>query len=200
MKYEPLSKMKIVPNIAFIDGQNLYFGTTKCNKCAEKLGIEIKDIKLADCTCGFAWEVDLHKFRIYLKDNYHVSEAYYCLGYLKDKNSRLYTELQKAGFIVIFKEHGALAKSKKKGNVDTDIIFEVMRNLIDNKAFKKIVLISGDGDYKKLVDYLISKDRFEKILFPNKKFASSLYNEYGSEAFDYLENIKSYIFQNKKGS
>ncbi len=33
-------------NIAFIDGQNLYFGTTKCYICAEKLGISIKDIKI----------------------------------------------------------------------------------------------------------------------------------------------------------
>ncbi len=84
-------------------------------------------------------------------------------------------------------------KSEKKGNVDTDIVFEIMKNLLDNKNFDKIVLVSGDGDYKKLVKYLIQKERFRKILFPNKKFASSLYNELGSEYFDYLENLKTYI-------
>lgn len=193
MAYTPLSSIRFIPNIAFIDGQNLHFGTTKCDNCAARLKIDIKDIKKEDCTCGYAWEVNLSKFRVYLKENYSVSEAYYCLGYLKDKNGALYTELQKAGFIVLFKEHGPLSKSKKKGNVDTDIIFEVMRNLLDNPDFKKIVLISGDGDYKKLVDYLVSKGKFEKILFPNKKYASSLYKEYGSEAFDYLENLKKYI-------
>lgn len=40
--------------------------------------------------------------------------------------------------------------------------------------------ISGDGDYKKVVEYLISKNRFLKILFPNKKF-SSLYKTLGNE-------------------
>ena len=81
----------------------------------------------------------------------------------------------------------------KKGNVDTDIVFEIMKNVIDNKDFNKVILVSGDGDYKKLVDYLLKKDKFKKILFPNKKFASSLYKKLGAEFFDYLDNIKSYI-------
>lgn len=61
-----------------------------------------------------------------------------------------------------------------------------MKNMIDRNDFQKIVLVSGDGDYKKVVDYLIKKDRFEKILFPNKKFASSLYKKLTVKYFDYL--------------
>jgi len=182
-----------MPNIAFIDGQNLRFGTTKCHSCSARLGIDIKEMKLKDCMCGIAWKVNLSKFRVYLKEKYSVSEAYYFLGYLDDKNVDLYKEIQKAGFIVIFKEHTNLLKSNKKGNIDTDLVFEIMKNLLDNPNFSKIALVSGDGDYKKLVNYLISKNKFEKILFPNKKFASSLYHELGSERFDYLENLKSYI-------
>ncbi len=49
-------------------------------------------------------------------------------------------------------------------------------------------MVSGDGDYKKMVDYFVKKEKFRKILFPNKKFASSLYKTLGSEFFDYLEN------------
>lgn len=180
-------------NIAFIDGQNLYFGTTKCYFCAKTLAKDIKDMSYSDCTCGRAWEVNLSKFRIYLKENYDVSEAYYFLGNLKEKYEQMYQDIQKAGFILVFKEHSGGMKSSKKGNVDTDIVFEVMKNLIDNPNFDKIILISGDGDYKKLVSYLISKGKFRKIFFPNKKFASSLYKEFGGESFDYLENLKSYI-------
>ncbi|OGI71170.1 hypothetical protein A3B84_01400 [Candidatus Nomurabacteria bacterium RIFCSPHIGHO2_02_FULL_35_13] len=180
-------------NIAFIDGQNLFFGTTKCNDCAKTLGLEIRNIKLSDCTCGNAWKVNLVKFRIYLSENYGVKEAYYVLGYLSEKYEELYKDIQKAGFIVLFKEHNGKSKSEKKGNVDTDIVFEIMKNLIENNNFNKIVLISGDGDYKKLVYYLVDKNKFCKILFPNKKFASSLYDALGSEFFDYLENIKTYI-------
>ncbi len=182
-------------NLAFIDGQNLYFGTTKCHVCAKRMNISLQEIRLTDCTCGIAWEVSLERLRVYLKENYRVTEAYYFLGYLNEENDELYQKIQKAGFIVLFKEHHNLAKSKKKGNVDTDIVFEIMKNLIDNKGFGKVVLVSGDGDYKKLVQYLITKEKFKKILFPNRKFASSLYKELGSEFFDYLEYLKSYVGQ-----
>ena len=157
-------------NLAFIDGQNLYLETKQDN-----------------------WSVDLGKLRIYLKDKYSVQEAYYFLGYLQEENDELYKEIQKAGFIVLFKEHNQYAVTKKKGNVDADIIFEIMKNLVENKEFDQVVLVSGDGDYKKLVEYLIVKNKFRKMLFPNKKFASSLYKKLGSEFYDYLENIKTYI-------
>ncbi len=44
------------------------------------------------------------------------------------------------------------------------------KEIVDN-----VILISGDGDYKMLVDFLIKEDKFGKILFPNQKKASSLY-------------------------
>jgi uncharacterized LabA/DUF88 family protein len=157
-------------NIAFIDGQNLHLGTMENG-----------------------WKVNFKKLRIYLKENYLIGKAYYFIGYISEKEQELYNNLQEAGFIVIFKSHNQELQAKKKGNVDTDIVFEIMKNLIDNKDFDKIVLISGDGDYRKVVDYLISKNKFKKILFPNKKFASSLYKEMGSEYFDYLNNIRKYI-------
>ena len=109
-----------------------------------------------------------------------------------------HNNLQKAGFIVLFKEHNPALKGTKKGNVDTDIVFEIMKNLADNQGFNKIVLVSGDGDYKKVVDYTVRKNKFKKILFPNRKFASSLYKHLGSELFDYLDNIKTYIEWHKK--
>ncbi len=78
-----------------------------------------------------------------------------------------------------------------------------MKRLADNEPFNKIILVSGDGDYKKLVDYLIKKGKFKKLLLPNKKFASSLFKNLGSEFFDYLDNIKTYIehkIKKEKGS
>jgi uncharacterized LabA/DUF88 family protein len=72
--------------------------------------------------------------------------------------------------------------------VDTDIVFEITKSLVDSRDFDKVTLVSGDRDYRKLVDYLIEKGRFEKILFPNKRFASSLFKKMGAEYFDYLDN------------
>lgn len=152
-------------NYAFIDGQNLHLGTKECG-----------------------WSVDHHKFRIYLKEKYQVTEAYYFLGFISDNQQELYSQLQKAGFILLFREHSSAMLGRKKGNVDSDIVFYVMKAVADAEKFDKVILVSGDGDYIKLVDYLIKKDRFKKILFPNRKFASSLYDKYGSEYYDYLKN------------
>jgi uncharacterized LabA/DUF88 family protein len=78
---------------------------------------------------------------------------------------------------------------KKKGNVDSDIIFNVMKKIYKKEDFEKIVLVSGDGDYKILVDFLIEEDRFEKILFPNGKRASSLYKKISNKYFAYLDDL-----------
>lgn len=151
-------------NLAFIDGQNLHLGTMESG-----------------------WKVDLNKLRIYLKDKYIISDAYYFLGCMYPAHQELYNNLSKAGFKIIFREHDRSQLAKKKGNVDTDIVFEIMRNLIDNHDFDKVIIVSGDGDYKKMIDYLITKGKFKKILFPNRRFASSLYNYLGNKFFDYLE-------------
>jgi len=170
-------------NIAFIDGQNLYMNTAK------------KEIN--------PWIIDLARFRIYLEKKYNVDKAYYFLGYVQDTNQELYEEIQKAGFVLVFRQHNPAMIGKKKGNVDSDIIFHVMKKMYKEEEFEKVILVSGDGDYKLLVDFLIEEKRFEKMLFPDMKYASSLYKELGSEYFDYLENkdIRDKIeVQKEKGS
>lgn len=169
-------------NIAYIDGQNLYMGTTKCEP---------------------SWKINLAKFRIYLEKKYKVGKAYYYLGFVQegDKIEHLYEEIQSAGFILVFRQHNAAMQGKKKGNVDSDIIFSVMKRIYKGEDFAKVVLVSGDGDFKMLVDFLIEEGKLEKVLFPNKKFASSLYKGIGGGLFDYLENpgIRSKIEHKEKG-
>jgi uncharacterized LabA/DUF88 family protein len=172
-----MAENKKFPNIVFIDGQNLYLGTR------EK-----------------GWSVSHRRLREYLRDKYAIGEAYYFLGFVDEDNQDLYAGLQKSGFILSFREHSAALKGKKKGNVDCDIIFNVMRKLVDNEPFEKVFIISGDGDYKKLVDYLVKKKKFGKMLFPNREFASSLYKKMGGEYYDFLENpaIRSKIEHRQK--
>jgi uncharacterized LabA/DUF88 family protein len=150
-------------NIAFIDGQNLHLGTR-----AE------------------GWTIDYQRLRKYLKDKYDVIDAYYFLGAKSPEYANLYSNLRASGYQLCFREHSPNARGAKKGNVDSDIIFEAMKRLVENTLSGKILIVSGDGDYKKLVDYFIQKDRFSKILFPNGKFASSLYKSLGNEYSDAL--------------
>lgn len=158
---------KTFGNIAYIDGQNLYMGTT---------------------TREPSWKVDLRRFREYLRKKYAVERAYYYLGYVQagHRSEGLYEEIQEAGFILVFRQHTEAMIGTKKGNVDSDIVFSIMKRLYEKEEFNKVVLISGDGDYKMLVDFLIEQERFEKILFPNQKFASSLYKKISHRYFDDL--------------
>ena len=169
---------KTYKNYAFIDGQNLHMGTAK------------REID--------PWQINLARFRVYLEQKYNVNEAYYFLGFVQEKNQELYEEIQKAGFVLIFREHNPAMLEKKKGNVDSDIIFHIMKKMYKKEDFTNVILVSGDGDYKLLVDFLVEENKFGKILFPNKKFASSLYKELGSQYFDYLENVKEKIVVKKE--
>lgn len=164
-------------NQAFIDGQNLYMNT-RAN----------------------SWTVDLVKFRVYLKERYHVERAYYFLGAVNEDNQDLYEMIQAAGFILVFREHSQNMIGKKKGNVDTDIVFTVMSKIADAETFDNVVLVSGDGDYYKMVKYLVDKDRFAKLLAPNRHSTSSLYRPFTPKYVDFLDNpgVKRKIEYKKK--
>ena len=173
-------------NYAYIDGQNLYMGTAKS---APK------------------WSIDLARFRVYLSQKYHVTKAFYYLGYVQEGSQieKLYEEIQSAGFVLVFRQHNSAMLGQKKGNVDADIIFNVMKRLYENEEFDNIVLVSGDGDYKMMVDFLIEEQRFEKILFPNSKFRSSLYKKISAQYYASLDQPDTrkkieYKPQKRKGS
>ncbi len=166
-------------NIAFVDGQNMYMSTTSADK---------------------PWRIDLARFRVYLKQKYKVGKAYYFLGFVQEKYQDLYDEIQSAGFILKFKEHNPAMLGVKKGNVDTDIVFCIMKMLYRKESFGNVILVSGDGDYKLLVEFLIEEGRFEKILFPDFKKASSLYKKITRKYFDGLDRkgVKEKIIKIKK--
>ncbi len=167
-------------NTVFIDGQNAYMSTMSADN---------------------PWCIDLARFRVYLTQKYKATKAYYFLGFMQEENQDLYDEIQEAGFILRFRKHNSAMLGKKKGNVDTDIVFNVMKKIYKKEIPDKIILVSGDGDYKMLVDFLIEENKFEKILFPNQKKASSLYKKITRKYFDDLsrDDIKNKIGQRKGG-
>ena len=166
--------------IAYIDGQNLHLATTT--------------------RVGDPWYVDFVRFRKFLAQRYKVAEAYYFLGYTLDENEKLYDAIQRAGFILKFREHSSAMLSAKKGNVDTEIVFDLMKKLYQKYDFGKVVLVSGDGDYFRLVQFLIEEGKFKKILFPNSTTASSLYKQITRKYFAALDypDVRAKIERNKK--
>lgn len=137
-------------NYAFIDGTNLYLGVK-----------------------SQGWKLDYRRFRVFLKDKYKVVKAFIFLGY-QPGNERLYTNLQEQGYICIFRpilEYRNGKKVKMKGNVDADLVLHAMIQLPN---YDKAILVSGDGDFYCLVDYLVQQNRLGKIIVPNEKYSSLL--------------------------
>ena len=135
---------------AFIDSQNLYLGVKNSG-----------------------WELDYRKFRNYLRTKYNVKKAYMFIGYVPH-NSGLYRYLQEAGFILIFKPVLEISRGKKttyKGNVDAEL---VLHSMIEFPNYQKAVIVTGDGDFRCLVEYLESKYKLYKIMVPNNKYSSLL--------------------------
>ena len=138
-------------NFAFIDGNNLYLG-------AKSQGIRL----------------DYDKLRIYLKDKFHVVRAFLFIGY-DFQNTELYSALQAAGFILIFKptvpyrENG---RKQMKGNVDAELV--LYSAAVEYKNYEKAVIISSDGDFACLIRYLLENEKLLKIITPTEKYSSLL--------------------------
>ncbi|MEK7592403.1 MAG: NYN domain-containing protein [Patescibacteria group bacterium] len=139
--------MKKQKNFAFIDSQNL------------NLGIQSQ-----------GWKLDWRKFRQYLRDKYQISKAYLFIGYV-DGNSPLYTYLQTVGYILIFKPTLELPDGKVKGNVDAELVLHTM---IEYPNYTKAMIVSGDGDFYCLVEYLQVKKKLLFILAPNRHYSGLL--------------------------
>ncbi|MBI5399043.1 NYN domain-containing protein [Candidatus Saganbacteria bacterium] len=150
---------------AFIDSQNL--------NLAIKNDIHGKNGDLLHK----GWELDFAKFYQLLKNKYRVNKAFLFIGY-KAGNENSYTYLQKIGFILIFKPI-LISKDGNvvKGNVDAELVLQAM---IEFENYNKAIIVSGDGDFHCLIEYLISKKKFFKLLIPNKIRYSSLLRKFAN--------------------
>ena len=134
-------------NFAFIDSQNL-------NLSIRMLG----------------WKLDFKRFRTYLKDKYEVSEAYIFIGYV-DGNAGLYASLQRAGYICIFKPTLVKSDGTTKGNCDAELVLHAM---IQYPKYAGAVIVTGDGDFYCLAEYLLTKGKLAALLIPNRRRFSAL--------------------------
>jgi uncharacterized LabA/DUF88 family protein len=136
---------------AFIDSQNLNLGVRSSG-----------------------WLIDYRKFRLYLKNKFGVEKAFMFIG-LVTNNQRLYTQLQEAGFILVFKptvryfENG---KETVKGNVDAELVLHAAA--IEFGHYDKAVIVSGDGDFACLIEFLDKKGKLLHVFTPNKRYSKLL--------------------------
>lgn len=128
--------------------------------------IDSQNLNLAIRDCG--WELDFNRFYVYLKDKYKVTKAFLFIGYVAG-NESLYTSLQKAGYILVFKPTLAYKKGGDrltKGNVDAELVLHAM---IEYPNYDKAIIVSGDGDFHCLIEYLQRQSKLLHVLIPNSK-------------------------------
>lgn len=143
---------------AFIDTQNLNLGIQKAG-----------------------WKMDWRKFRQYLEKKHDVTKAYMFIGYMPE-NVSLYEQMHDAGYAVVLKptvdmnivENEANADKERpatKGNVDADLVLYAMKEIPN---YKKAIIVSGDGDFFGLIEYLEQQKKLQHIMTPNWQYSTLL--------------------------
>lgn len=166
-----MSRKREKPNTyAFVDSQNLNLGT-------QRMG----------------WKLDWRKFRHYLADKHGVTKAYTFIGYMSE-NEAMYEYMHELGYLVVLKptvdvkaqqqtnqEPDALSPAKDsdekekpsgiKGNVDAELVLYAMKELSN---YDQAIIVSGDGDFFSLAEYLQEQGKLAHILTPNWQYSSLL--------------------------
>lgn len=95
--------------------------------------------------------------------------------------------LQKFGYILIFKPTLELKDGKVKGNCDAELVLHAM---IEYSNYEKAIIVTGDGDFYCLIDYLFKKNKLERLLIPNVKKYSTLLKPFAPNKIDFMNNLR----------
>ena len=144
-----LFDMKKENNFAYIDGANLHKGVS-----------------------SLGWKMDYRRFRVWLKEKYSVEQAYLFIGLIPE-NRDLYTRLQEAGFILVFKEVVYAGDGRVKGNCDADLVLHCVCDAYEKKI-DQAVIVSSDGDYASLIKFLMNRESLVVILSSHQKNKCSI--------------------------
>lgn len=167
----PSKKTQPLNIYAFIDSQNLNLGT-------QRMG----------------WKLDWRKFRKHLETEFKVTQAFMFIGYMAE-NEQLYEYMHELGFLIVLKptldittihpEEAANEtpeqKAKReadekdrppmKGNIDADLVLYAMKEFPN---YDQALIVSGDGDFFTLAEYLEEQGKLAGILTPNWQYSSLL--------------------------
>lgn len=146
------------------------------------------------------WKIDWKKLRQFLTDTFGAVQVYMFIGYVPEYED-LYEQMHNAGYMVVLKptfdmtkprvegegqraEEKTEEKKPVKGNIDADLVLWAMKEI---KNYDKALIVSGDGDFYSLVEYLEQQGKLLKVLTPSGHY-SGLYNKYD----DYIVRLDRY--------
>ena len=154
-------------NYAFIDGNNL-------KKRIVDMG----------------WDIDYARLRTYLREKYKANVAYYFIGYI-EKYKSLYEFLKSCGYDMVYKKTVEQGDTYK-GNCD---VILTLRALVEEDDYDKAILVTNDGDFAPLVEYLCELCKMECVVACSRLMFSYLLRELHNKVNiyyldDFLHKIK----------
>lgn len=87
-----------------------------------------------------------------------------------------------------------------KGNCDAELVLHTM---IEYPNYEKAVIVTGDGDFYCLIEYLEKQEKLEILLIPNKNKYSKLLKKIAYRKKWYMNDLKKKLEYKKimwKGS
>ena len=132
----------------YIDGNNLY-------RSAKELGFEI----------------NYKKLRGWLGQKYEAASVYLFNGLVPER-VKFYEHLQSCGYILVFKQTVSVGE-KIKGNCDAELVLKTVSDFY-TKSFDSCILITGDGDFGCLVEFLKDNNVISRVIAPDENKCSIL--------------------------
>ena len=137
----------------------------------EKLNIYIDGNNLHRGAKEIGFEIDYKKFRGWLRQKYNPSIVYLFIGLVPDR-VKFYEYLQECGFVLVFKQTDSVG-GQVKGNCDAELVLKTVSDFY-MKSFSKCMLVTGDGDFGCLVQFLKENKVINGILSPDENKCSIL--------------------------
>ncbi len=120
-------------------------------------------------------------------------KAYLFIGYLPE-NANLYRALQEYGYLLIFKNVLQKKDGTVKGNVDAELVLHAM---IQYGNYEKAVIVTSDGDFACLVEYLYGKEKLETVLSPYFETCSILLKRAARERIAFFQKLRTKLAYKK---
>lgn len=144
---------------------------------------------------SLGWKLAYQRLRVYLQEKYNVSVAYLFIGYVSG-NQDLYSSLQKAGYILVFKPTIQDKDGNVKGNIDADLVLQTM---VDYRHYDQAIIVTSDGDFYSLVRYLYEHNKLLFVMSPYVKTCSVLLKKSAKEKIVFMDNLREKLeFKKKK--
>lgn len=179
---DPKKLYKYLKKYPQIKDTRFYFGVEKGNKKSERFQKEIEKIGYTLISKEVKWvpvSLDKSHFKEFLNKLFKIADG------LEKSNSDIAKLLRKLPKIPIY---------RRKCDFDVEITRDILVNI---NNFDGLILFSGDGDYKAIVEYLLDRKKQVIVVHPfglrGREYNELLLRETNKPYLCAVEKLKSFL-------